>query len=444
MTAMQEQQESAVGVIPAGWSIASLGDLGSCIRGVSYKPEHLMQKTGESVTTLLRSNNIKNDRVNFDDVQFVAGCKISEGQLARPFDIAICMSNGSKALVGKSGVITPAHLARHPRLTVGAFCAIYRSPVQYTAQIFKSQFFQSAIDVQLAGSAINNLKGSDIEGIRFPLPPHREQKAIAAILTAVDEKLDVIARQIEATQTLKQGLMQTLFSRGVGTQDADGRWVSHAEFKDSELGLLPAAWTVVSVGDVCDVRGGKRLPKGESLTTENTGYPYVRVSDMYMGGVDTSNILYVPAHLQPGIARYTISKDDIFISVAGTLGIVGVIPEELDGANLTENADKLTDIKISRDYLFHCLCSEPIQQAIAREATSNAQPKLALARIRDFRFPLPPAAEQREIAAILGAVDEKRGSLAAKHRHYQTLKRGLMQKLLTGEWRVKVDAEMAA
>jgi len=205
MTAIQEQRESGVGVIPEGWSIASLGDLGRCIRGVSNKPEHLMQETGEGVTTLLRSNNIKNDRVNFDDVQFVAGCKISEDQLARPFDIAICMSNGSKALVGKSGVVTPDHLAGHPRLTVGAFCAIYRSPVLYTAQIFKSQFFQSAIDVQLAGSAINNLKGSDIEGIRFPLPPLEEQQKIASILTAVDDKLDVIARQIEATQTLKQG-----------------------------------------------------------------------------------------------------------------------------------------------------------------------------------------------------------------------------------------------
>jgi len=398
-----------------------------------------MQETGEGVTTLLRSNNIKNDRVNFDDVQFVAGCKISEDQLARPFDIAICMSNGSKALVGKSGVVTPDHLAGHPRLTVGAFCAIYRSPVLYTAQIFKSQFFQSAIDVQLAGSAINNLKGSDIEGIRFPLPPLEEQQKIAAILMAVDDKLDVIARQIEATQTLKQGLMQTLFSRGVGTQDADGRWVPHAEFKDSELGEIPVGWDVTTVGEVCEVKGGKRLPKGEVLTEENTGFPYIRVTDMYMGGVNTEGVLYVPAYVQPSIARYTISKDDIFISVAGTLGLVGVVPEELDGANLTENADKLTDIKICRDYLFYCLCSDAIQGAIAREGTSNAQPKLALSRIREFSIPLPTRPEQERIAAILNSVSDKLASLQSKLAHYQALKRGLMQKLLTGEWRVNVD-----
>lgn len=292
MTAVQEQQKSEVGTIPAGWSIASLGDLGSCIRGVSYKPEHLMQKTGESVTTLLRSNNIKNDRVNFDDVQFVAGCKISEGQLARPFDIAICMSNGSKALVGKSGVITPAHLARHPRLTVGAFCAIYRSPVQYTAQIFKSQFFQSAIDVQLAGSAINNLKGSDIEGIRFPLPPREEQQGIAAILTAVDEKMDVIARQIEATQTLKQSLMQTLFSRGVGTRADNGCWLPHSEFKETDIGVVPSCWDVQPLEALSEsITVGIATSTTEHYT--DSGIPLIRNQNIKEDYLDLSELLRI-------------------------------------------------------------------------------------------------------------------------------------------------------
>lgn len=259
----------------------------------------------------------------------------------------------------------------------------------------------------------------------------------------MDDKLHVIARQIEATQALKQGLMQSLFSRGVGTQDAKGQWVPHYEFKESELGEIPVTWKVTTVGSVCDVKGGKRLPKGEVLTEENTGYPYIRVTDMYMGGVNTDGILYVPAHVQPSIAQYTISKNDIFISVAGTLGLVGAVPEKLDGANLTENADKLTNIKISRDFLLYCLCSDAIQDAIAREGTSNAQPKLALSRIRELSFRLPPRQEQERIACILKSVDAKLAALKDKKIIYQSLKRGLMQKLLTGEWRVSVNESAA-
>lgn len=434
MTAMQEQQESEVGVIPEGWSIASLGDLGRCIRGVSYKPEHLMQETGEGVTTLLRSNNIKNDRVNFDDVQFVAGCKISEDQLVRPFDIAICMSNGSKALVGKSGVVTPAHLARHSRLTVGAFCAIYRSPVQYTAQIFKSQFFQSAVDIQLAGSAINNLKGSDIEGIQFPLPPLEEQQEIAAILAAVDDKLDVIARQIEATQTLKQGLMQTLFSRGVGTQDADGRWVPHAEFKDSELGTIPAAWGVSSIGSLFEV-----VERAVRMADEQI-YRRVTVKRRY-GGIELRD------ELRGGDIKvknqFALEAGDFLISERQIVhGACGIVPKGLAGA-LVSNEYLVLKARPSVDVRYFNYLVQQLKYAKYFMLCSQGvdiekflfKPKDWLKKL----VPVPSVAEQARIADVLATTDEKLNALRAKLDELQQVKRGLMQKLLTGEWRVNVD-----
>lgn len=124
--------------------------------------------------------------------------------------------------------------------------------------------------------------------------------------------------------------------------------------------------------------------------------------------------------------------------------IIGIVPEELDGANLTENADKLTNIMICRDYLLYYLCSDAIQDTIKKEGTANAQPKLALTRIRDFSLPLPAREEQEQIAAVLRSIDEKLGLLQSKETHWKDLKRGLMQKLLTGEWRVNVDASASA
>lgn len=437
--------ETVVGHVPASWPIHTLESLAVFITkgGTPTTYGHDWADASSGIP-FFRSECVTDSGFDPKGMNFISPA--AHQQMARsevkPGDLLMTITGNVGRVAKAPEEFETANINQHiARIRV---LATADADADYVYHCLKHEGYAAYYRSILTGQAYPQISLKQVRETPVALPPEAERRKIAAILTAVDDKLDVIARQIEATQTLKQGLMQMLFSQGVGTQDADGRWVPHAEFKESELGLLPAAWAVVSVGDVCEVRGGKRLPKGESLTPENTGYPYIRVSDMYMGGVDTSNILYVPAHLQPSIARYTISKDDIFISVAGTLGIIGVIPEELDGANLTENADKLTDIKISRDYLFHCLCSEPIQQAIAREATSNAQPKLALARIRDFRFPLPPAAEQGQIAAILGAVDEKRGALHAKRQHYQTLKRGLMQKLLTGEWRVKVDAELAA
>jgi type I restriction enzyme S subunit len=276
------------------------------------------------------------------------------------------------------------------------------------------------------GSTRQRINRTNLGKIEIPIPPLPEQQKIAEILSTVDAKIEIIDQQITETQELKKGLMQQLLTKGIG----------HTEFKDSVLGKIPKSWEVVKISKVADVKGGKRIPKGESLTEEKTSHPYIRVADMFMGGVSLEKILYVPENIFPIIKKYTISKDDLFISVAGTLGIVGEIPNELDGANLTENADKLSNIKISKLFLLQVLLSPIIQTAIEREKTNNAQPKLALAKIRSFEIPKPSKEEQLKIAEILSTTDKKLEVLSEKKTTYQELKQGLMQQLLTGKVRV--------
>ena len=137
------------------------------------------------------------------------------------------------------------------------------------------------------------------------------------------------------------------------------------------------------------------------------------------------------------IQRYRIYSDDIFISVAGTLGIVGVVPPELSGANLTENADRITDLKCDRDYLKYWLMSQPIQDSISAIATIGAQPKLALERISAFVVVLPrDSAEQHAIAAVLSDADELIGSLEALIAKKRDIKQAAMQQLMTGRTRL--------
>ncbi|NRT12472.1 restriction endonuclease subunit S [Flavobacterium sp. 14A] len=280
----------------------------------------------------------------------------------------------------------------------------------------------------IAGSGHPKINKTELRKLLAILPPLPEQQKIAEILSTVDEKIEVIDQQITETQELKKGLMQRLLTKGIG----------HSEFKDSPLGKIPESWEVVKLEEIADVKGGKRLPKGETLSEEKTSHPYIRVADMFMGGVSLQKILYVPENIFPLIKNYTISKDDLFISVAGTLGIVGEIPAELDGANLTENADKLTNLKINKSYLLQVLLSPLVQNSVLKEQTNNAQPKLALTRIKTFEITKPPLEEQQKIAAILSSVDEKLEVLAEKKVNYQELKQGLMQQLLTGKIRVKV------
>ena len=103
----------------------------------------------------------------------------------------------------------------------------------------------------------------------------------------------------------------------------------------------------------------------------------------------------------PSISRYVIHKEDVYITVAGTIGRVGKIPPEIDGANLTENADRLVFQIIDQDWLIKCLESSLVQQQIIDATTKVGQPKLAIKRIQELLIPLPPLAEQKRIVAKL-------------------------------------------
>ncbi len=198
-------------------------------------------------------------------------------------------------------------------------------------------------------------------------------------------------------------------------------------------------WSEKIISDIADVRGGKRLPKGYSLVESDTGYPYITVTDMEDGTVNCDKIRYVPLDAVDQIKRYRITVDDIYISVAGTLGLVGIIPHELNNANLTENADKLTNIKCDQKYLLQYLNNGSLSQLIDSVSTVGAQPKLALYAIQGMSIFLPANPEQTKIASFLSAVDEKITQLTQKHELLSQYKQGMMQKLFSQQIRFKAD-----
>nr|WP_297969107.1 restriction endonuclease subunit S [uncultured Mogibacterium sp.] len=200
---------------------------------------------------------------------------------------------------------------------------------------------------------------------------------------------------------------------------------------------IPDSWNVEKLEPkVGNVKSGKRLPKGFYVTDMHTNHPYIRVIDMREGYVDTSELKYVPDKAFSAIQNYRIYKDDIYISVAGTLGIVGQIPAHLDGANLTENANRVTNIKCNVKYLMYWLMSSTIQNIISQTQTLGAQPKLALTRIRNFPVILPSIQEQEKIVEVLSEVDTLIADLKKLIRKKKDIRQGTMQMLITGKRRL--------
>lgn len=177
-----------------------------------------------------------------------------------------------------------------------------------------------------------------------------------------------------------------------------------------KLYTLPNGWEWIKLNDFVTIKGGKRIPKGKKLSDTKTPYPYIRVTDFNeFGSVDLNLIQYVTEDIFNEIKNYIISDSDLYISIAGTIGKTGIIPKELNGANLTENAAKLVfdNSKYDKYYLLYFTNSLPFVEQIGLATKVVAMPKLALTRLKEVYIPIPPLSEQKRIVSKLDSLFKK-------------------------------------
>jgi len=255
----------------------------------------------------------------------------------------------------------------------------------YLQAIFRANYLEPQLNTEARGTTgYAAVRPKHLLRAQIPLPPLDEQRRIVA-------QIEAYAAAIEEARGLRRAAVE----------EAEALFVSILQ---SVIESLLLAHSNTTIGSFADVRGGKRLPRGESLVTYPTPFPYIRVSDMKAHSVDMGSIQYVPEHIHPQIAQYTIGSEDVYVTIAGTIGYAGRIPAELHGANLTENAAKIVlynKTQVLADYLVYAIQSPQVQEQFNQKQTVTAQPKLALHRIASTELPLLPPGEQRRIVAYL-------------------------------------------
>jgi type I restriction enzyme S subunit len=292
-------------------------------------------------------------------------------------------------VIGRKGSVGEANLSLSPSWTIDT--AYYVEIIDN--KIFDLKYFYYFSDwFDVSGISQKGVKPginrNDYLNIECPLPPYSEQKRIVKKLD------DLLVRIASAIEYLKDSIDQLshLFQARL----------------DNKFSEIAKRKTIESL---TEVKGGKRLPKGESLSDVITPYPYIRVADFTdQGTIDLSNIKYISREVHEQIKRYVISKDDLYISIAGTIGKTGFVPPELDGANLTENAAKLViknkdELDLNYLYLFTLTSDFAAQAGLATKIV--AQPKLALTRLAKIEVPICSIEEQKEIVFTIQALKIK-------------------------------------
>ena len=167
---------------------------------------------------------------------------------------------------------------------------------------------------------------------------------------------------------------------------------------------IPQSWRWCKVDNVTTIKGGKRLPSGQSLLNDKTNHPYLRIVDMKNNTIIDDDIHYISEDVFAKIKQYIITDEDLYITIAGTIGNVGIIPSKYNNANLTENAVRVTPLLINKKYLMYLILSNYVHNQFIDKTHHVAMPKLAIERIKGVFVPIPPLFEQSNIINKLESI----------------------------------------
>lgn len=251
---------------------------------------------------------------------------------------------------------------------------------------------------------------SEYSKIKIGIPKDiNEVKEIVKVLDAASEIIRLRTACIESAQFLIPALFQEMF----------------------DISQYP----LLKLDEICEVKGGKRLPKGCNLQEEKTEHPYIRVTNFKNNNIDIKDLKYISNDVFEQIKRYTISCNDIYMSIAGTIGLVGEIPNELDNANLTENAAKLIlkNNSFNKKFLIHCLSSGFLQKQISEATVGVGVPKLALIRILNLKLPNVPTEQQELFAEKVQEIEAYIKTQQAELENAKTMFQSLLHHSFTGE-----------
>lgn len=431
---------------PEGWSVDQ-------IRNVA-NPNDKYSFTGGPFGSDLKSDDYTDYGVRIIQLQ-----NIGDGQFKNKYKIYTseekadllhsCNIFPGDIILSKMGdpvaraVIIPSFSKRYVMASDGIRLSVdhEKYDTKFVHDTINFETFRAQAELNSTGSTRKRIGLTQLRELTLLVPPLPEQKKIAAILTSVDDVIEKTQAQIEKLKDLKTGMMQELLTRGVGV---DGR--PHTEFKDSPVGRIPAEWDTVKLASVLSKIDSGWSPACIEMPPATGEWGVVKVSAVTRGRFLEKESKTLPEELKPK-PHIQIKRGDILLTRAnGVADLVGkcVMVSSEPKAKLMMS-DKILRLnandKVYSKFLLHYFNSRHIRKQIELSwGGSSGQKNISQADIKGYFIALPSLNEQMIIGDSISQIDTLLSVREAKLRKLEDSKKALMQDLLTGKVRVKVDS----
>lgn len=391
-------KKTEVGVIPEDWETTRLGHLFDFLYGKQL-PSHIV---GHQNYPVYGTNG--------------------------PFKtVNSYLFNGESIIVGRKGAIRAIHYAPSNAWVIDtAFYSIQKQTICMKAIYYR----MSLIDLSQmdSGSAIPSTNKQELENIRIALPPLREQKAIAEVLSDMDALIEAQKELIAKKRYIKQGTMEDLLSGRVRLPGYETKGWKH-----TDIGDIPNDWEVSQIGKIADIISG-----GTPKTTEKsfwngtilwcTPTDITRTSGRYIENTEKT----ITDNGLKNSSAILLPINSLLLCSRATVGDVRIAKHEIT----TNQGFKSLVCNSSAYYLFIYYLIPFLKPKMLEKSYGSTFLEISKSNLASIQIQLPSYIEQKTIAETLSDMDDEIETLEAELKKLNHMKRGMMQELLTGRIRL--------
>jgi type I restriction enzyme S subunit len=415
--------------IPEEWNVSHIEDLGEIITGntpdTSKKNFYGDEILWASPTDLGTYKYVENTLTKLSKKGFSISRKVPQNSI-----LVVCIGS----TIGKMG-ISVREMATNQQIN-SLICVNNDSEFVYYQLLKNSEKIKNMAN----HVAIPIINKSDFGMIKIVIPQKiREQQKIASILSNVDSLIQQTQKEIEQTQKLQKGLMQKLFTKGIG----------HTKFKKVHLGgqileTIPHNWNIKNLGEVS--KGGTQNGLAISISDYGSGVPIVGMTKFYASEILTFDNMKQVNISKKDEERFSLKSFDLLFGrrsmdgkATGGAGKCIVVPKISTTIVFESSIIRMSVTnEVDPFFIYYLLKSNIGERIMWRIIRVSAVSGISSGDLIKIKIPIPPKEEQNRIVNILSENDGYINKLDKNKSNLEYLKKGLMQKLLTGQIRVKV------
>ncbi|HHT9126685.1 MAG TPA: restriction endonuclease subunit S [Candidatus Brocadiia bacterium] len=434
-------KETGIGKIPEDWKKAKLCDHIEIKHGYAFKGEYFTEKENKNI--LLTPGNFKiGGGFNDSKFKYYTG-EIPEEFILKEGDIVVTMTDLSKEgdTLGYSAKIPykiNKNFLHNQRLGKIMFKRNSNIDRNFLYWLLRNKDYRNEILATATGTTVKHTSPNRILNYSFLLPTFSEQNAIASILGALDDKIE-LDRQMNATlEKIGQAIFKRWFvdfefpfdfAQGKPNEAGNPYKSSGGKMVDSELGEIPEGWRVGTLKDICEITMGQS-PPGKTYNEVGEGLPFYQ-------GIRDFGFRFPNKRVYCTIPTRFAEKGDILLSVRAPVGSLNVAEER---CAIGRGIAALSPKERHYGYLYYLLCATQSRWN-KFEAEGTVFGSVTKSDVHDFKIILPPEVLLDKFCSPVERLDKQILSNVKQSRNLAAIRDSLLPKLMSGKIRAK-DAEM--